>query len=98
MRFSFPFNSAARRARRHKRRKGPRVISVEAVLTAPSTQSIQPVMSSAKTACSSWYSLKSHLPAITERDEIFQGIEEWCGDAAQPDDITMMVLKVNDAA
>jgi sigma-B regulation protein RsbU (phosphoserine phosphatase) len=41
---------------------------------------------------------KSHLPAITARDEIFQGIEEWCGDAAQPDDITMVVLKVNDAA
>jgi sigma-B regulation protein RsbU (phosphoserine phosphatase) len=41
---------------------------------------------------------KSHLPAIKARDEIFQGIEEWCGDAAQPDDITMLVLKVNDAA
>src|ERR1051326_7273074 len=32
MRFFSPFNSAARRARRHRRRKGPRVISVEAVL------------------------------------------------------------------
>src|ERR1043165_2647910 len=32
MRFFSPFNSAARRARRHQRRKGPRVISVEAVL------------------------------------------------------------------
>jgi serine phosphatase RsbU (regulator of sigma subunit) len=32
------------------------------------------------------------------RDEIFRGIEEWCGEAAQPDDITMVVLKVNDAA
>src|SRR5476649_663446 len=32
MRLSLPFNSAARRARRHKRRKGPRVISVETVL------------------------------------------------------------------
>src|SRR5450432_3408249 len=32
MRLALPFNSAARRARRHKRRKGPRVISVEAVL------------------------------------------------------------------
>ena len=41
---------------------------------------------------------KSHLPAVKARDEIFQGIEEWCGDAAQPDDITMVVLKVNDAA
>jgi phosphoserine phosphatase RsbU/P len=41
---------------------------------------------------------KSHLPAITARDEIFRGIEEWCGEATQPDDITMVVLKVNDAA
>jgi phosphoserine phosphatase RsbU/P len=41
---------------------------------------------------------KSHLPALKARDEIFRGIEEWCGDAAQPDDITMLVLKVNDAA
>ena len=41
---------------------------------------------------------KAHLPAITARDEIFQGIEDWCGDAAQPDDITMVVLKVNEAA
>ena len=41
---------------------------------------------------------KAHLPAIKARDEIFLGIEEWCGDAAQPDDITMVVLKVNDAA
>jgi sigma-B regulation protein RsbU (phosphoserine phosphatase) len=41
---------------------------------------------------------KAHLPAIKARDEIFQGIEEWCGDAAQPDDITMVVLKVNKAA
>jgi phosphoserine phosphatase RsbU/P len=41
---------------------------------------------------------KSHLPANTARDEIFRGIEEWCGEAAQPDDITMVVLKVNDAA
>jgi sigma-B regulation protein RsbU (phosphoserine phosphatase) len=41
---------------------------------------------------------KSHLPAIRARDEIFRGIEEWCGEAAQPDDITMVVLKVNDAA
>jgi sigma-B regulation protein RsbU (phosphoserine phosphatase) len=41
---------------------------------------------------------KSHLPAITARDEIFQGIEDWCGDAAQPDDITMVILKVNAAA
>src|SRR5947208_2496659 len=32
MRFFSPFNSAARRARRHRRRKGPRVISVETVL------------------------------------------------------------------
>src|SRR6202012_5055059 len=40
---------------------------------------------------------KAHLPALKARDEIFQGIEEWCGDAAQPDDITMVVLKVNDA-
>ena len=39
---------------------------------------------------------KSHLPAIKARDEIFRGIEDWCGDAAQPDDITMVVLKVND--
>ena len=41
---------------------------------------------------------KAHLPALKARDEIFQGIEEWCGDAAQPDDITMVVLKVNEAA
>ena len=41
---------------------------------------------------------KSHLPAIQARDEIFHGIEEWCGGAAQPDDITMVVLKVNEAA
>jgi sigma-B regulation protein RsbU (phosphoserine phosphatase) len=41
---------------------------------------------------------KAHLPAIKARVEIFRGIEEWCGDAAQPDDITMVVLKVNDAA
>jgi sigma-B regulation protein RsbU (phosphoserine phosphatase) len=41
---------------------------------------------------------KSHLPAIRARDEIFRGIAEWCGEAAQPDDITMVVLKVNDAA
>jgi sigma-B regulation protein RsbU (phosphoserine phosphatase) len=41
---------------------------------------------------------KAHLPAIKARDEIFRGIEEWCGDAAQPDDITMVVLKVNEAA
>ena len=41
---------------------------------------------------------KAHLPAIKARDEIFRGIEEWCGEAAQPDDITMVVLKVNDAA
>ncbi len=39
---------------------------------------------------------KSHLTAIKARDEIFRGIEDWCGDAAQPDDITMVVLKVND--
>lgn len=39
---------------------------------------------------------KAHLPAIKARDEIFRGIEDWCGDAAQPDDITMVVLKVND--
>lgn len=39
---------------------------------------------------------KSHLPAIKARDEIFRGIEDWCGDAAQPDDITMVVLKVTD--
>jgi sigma-B regulation protein RsbU (phosphoserine phosphatase) len=41
---------------------------------------------------------KAHLSAINARDEIFRGIEEWCGDAEQPDDITMVVLKVNDAA
>jgi sigma-B regulation protein RsbU (phosphoserine phosphatase) len=41
---------------------------------------------------------KSHLPAAIARDEIFRGIEEWCGDAAQPDDITMVVLKVNEQA
>ncbi len=41
---------------------------------------------------------KAHLPALKARDEIFRGIEDWCGDAAQPDDITMVVLKVNDAA
>jgi sigma-B regulation protein RsbU (phosphoserine phosphatase) len=41
---------------------------------------------------------KSHLPAVQARDEIFHGIEEWCGGAAQPDDITMVVLKVNEAA
>lgn len=41
---------------------------------------------------------KAHLPAINARDEIFRGIEEWCGEAPQPDDITMVVLKVNDAA
>jgi sigma-B regulation protein RsbU (phosphoserine phosphatase) len=41
---------------------------------------------------------KAHLPAIQARDEIFHGIEEWCGGAAQPDDITMVVLKVNEAA
>jgi sigma-B regulation protein RsbU (phosphoserine phosphatase) len=41
---------------------------------------------------------KSHLPAIQARDEIFHGIEEWCAGAAQPDDITMVVLKVNEAA
>ena len=40
---------------------------------------------------------KAHLSAGKARDEIFRGIEEWCGDAAQPDDITMVVLKVNDA-
>ena len=39
---------------------------------------------------------KSHLPAVNARDEIFRGIEDWCGDAAQPDDITMVVLKVTD--
>jgi sigma-B regulation protein RsbU (phosphoserine phosphatase) len=39
---------------------------------------------------------KAHLPALKARDEIFRGIEDWCGDAAQPDDITMVVLKVND--
>jgi sigma-B regulation protein RsbU (phosphoserine phosphatase) len=39
---------------------------------------------------------KAHLPAVKARDEIFRGIEDWCGDAAQPDDITMVVLKVND--
>jgi sigma-B regulation protein RsbU (phosphoserine phosphatase) len=39
---------------------------------------------------------KAHLPASKARDEIFRGIEEWCGDAAQPDDITMVVLKVNE--
>jgi sigma-B regulation protein RsbU (phosphoserine phosphatase) len=41
---------------------------------------------------------KSHLPANKARDEIFRGIEEWCGEAPQPDDITMVVLKVNDSA
>ena len=41
---------------------------------------------------------KAHLPALKARDEIFRGIEEWCGDAAQPDDITMVVLKVNESA
>ena len=41
---------------------------------------------------------KAHLPAVKARDEIFRGIEEWCGDAAQPDDITMVVLTVNEAA
>jgi phosphoserine phosphatase RsbU/P len=41
---------------------------------------------------------KAHLPAIKARDEIFRGIEEWCGEAPQPDDITMVVLKVNEAA
>lgn len=41
---------------------------------------------------------KAHLPAIKARVEIFRAIEEWCGDAAQPDDITMVVLKVNEAA
>lgn len=41
---------------------------------------------------------KAHLPALRAKDEIFRGIEEWCGDAAQPDDITMVVLKVNEAA
>jgi phosphoserine phosphatase RsbU/P len=39
---------------------------------------------------------KAHLPALKARDEIFRGIEDWCGDAAQPDDITMVVLKVNE--
>ena len=39
---------------------------------------------------------KAHLPAIKARDEIFRGIEDWCGEAAQPDDITMVVLKVNE--
>src|SRR5262249_31721880 len=39
---------------------------------------------------------KAHLPALNARDEIFRGIEEWCGEAAQPDDITMVVLKVNE--
>lgn len=41
---------------------------------------------------------KAHLPAVKARDEIFRGIEEWCGDAPQPDDITMVLLKVNDPA
>jgi phosphoserine phosphatase RsbU/P len=41
---------------------------------------------------------KAHLSAIKARDEIFRGIEDWCGEAPQPDDITMLVLKVNDAA
>jgi sigma-B regulation protein RsbU (phosphoserine phosphatase) len=41
---------------------------------------------------------KAHLSAIKARDEIFRGIEDWCGEAPQPDDITMVVLKVNDAA
>ena len=41
---------------------------------------------------------KAHLPAIKARDEIFRGIEDWCGAAPQPDDITMVVLKVNEAA
>jgi len=40
----------------------------------------------------------AHLPAIQARDEIFHGIEDWCGSAVQPDDITMVVLKVNEAA
>ncbi|HKD79750.1 MAG TPA: GAF domain-containing SpoIIE family protein phosphatase [Candidatus Angelobacter sp.] len=39
---------------------------------------------------------KAHLPAVKARDEIFRGIEDWCGDAPQPDDITMVVLKVTD--
>jgi sigma-B regulation protein RsbU (phosphoserine phosphatase) len=39
---------------------------------------------------------KAHLPAVKARDEIFRGIEDWCGEAAQPDDITMVVLKVTD--
>jgi phosphoserine phosphatase RsbU/P len=41
---------------------------------------------------------KAHLSAIKARDEIFRGIEDWCGEAPQPDDITMVVLKVNEAA
>jgi sigma-B regulation protein RsbU (phosphoserine phosphatase) len=41
---------------------------------------------------------KVHLPALKARDEIFRGIEDWCGEAPQPDDITMVVLKVNEAA
>lgn len=41
---------------------------------------------------------KAHLPATQARNEIFHGIEEWCGSAVQPDDITMVVLKVNEAA
>ena len=41
---------------------------------------------------------KSHLTALKARDEIFRGIEDWCGAAPQPDDITMVVLKVNEAA
>ena len=41
---------------------------------------------------------KAHLPALRARDEIFRGIEDWCGEAPQPDDITMVVLKVNEAA
>jgi sigma-B regulation protein RsbU (phosphoserine phosphatase) len=41
---------------------------------------------------------KAHLPALKARDEIFRGIEDWCGAAPQPDDITMVVLKVNEAA
>jgi phosphoserine phosphatase RsbU/P len=39
---------------------------------------------------------KTHLPATRARDEILHGIEAWCGDAPQPDDITMVVLKVNE--
>src|SRR5579871_4874439 len=41
---------------------------------------------------------KSHLPAVEARHEILRTIEEWCEGTPQADDITLLVLKVGEAA